>query len=98
MSTTIPLDVKAVEKSLSGLGSLIFLFFILSQFVAYFSYTNLGNVMALKLADLLNNAGIGPFWLLMGSSPSSSSSTCSSPGRSPSGPSSRRCSCRCWCR
>jgi aminobenzoyl-glutamate transport protein len=58
--------VKAVEKSLSGLGSLIFLFFILSQFVAYFSYTNLGNVMALKLADLLNNAGIGPFWLLIG--------------------------------
>jgi aminobenzoyl-glutamate transport protein len=29
--------IKAIEKAMSGLGSLIFLFFILSQFVAYFS-------------------------------------------------------------
>jgi aminobenzoyl-glutamate transport protein len=58
--------IKAIEKSLSSLGSLIFLFFILSQFVAYFSYTNLGTIMALKLAEVLNNAGIGPFWLLIG--------------------------------
>jgi aminobenzoyl-glutamate transport protein len=58
--------IKAIEKSLSSLGSLIFLFFILSQFVAYFNYTNLGNIMALKLAEVLNGAGIGPFWLLIG--------------------------------
>jgi aminobenzoyl-glutamate transport protein len=58
--------IKAIEKSLSGLGSLIFLFFILSQFVAYFNYTNLGTIMALKMAEGLNSAGIGPFWLLLG--------------------------------
>jgi aminobenzoyl-glutamate transport protein len=58
--------IKAIEKSLSGLGGLIFLFFILSQFVAYFNYTNLGVIMALKLADLLNSANIGPGWLLIG--------------------------------
>jgi aminobenzoyl-glutamate transport protein len=58
--------IKAIEKSLSGLGSLIFLFFILSQFVAYFNYTNLGTIMALKMAGVLNSAGIGPFWLLIG--------------------------------
>jgi aminobenzoyl-glutamate transport protein len=58
--------IKAIEKSLSGLGSLIFLFFILSQFVAYFNYSNLGTIMALKMADVLKGAGIGPFWLLIG--------------------------------
>jgi aminobenzoyl-glutamate transport protein len=58
--------IKAIEKSLSGLGSLIFLFFILSQFVAYFNYTNLGTIMALKMADVLKGANIGPGWLLIG--------------------------------
>jgi aminobenzoyl-glutamate transport protein len=58
--------IKAIEKSLSGLGSLIFLFFILSQFVAYFNYSNLGTIMAIRLADLLKSANIGPFWLLIG--------------------------------
>jgi aminobenzoyl-glutamate transport protein len=58
--------IKAIEKSMSSLGSLIFLFFILSQFVAFFNYTNLGIIMALKMAGVLNSAGIGPFWLLIG--------------------------------
>jgi aminobenzoyl-glutamate transport protein len=58
--------IKAIEKALSGLGSLIFLFFILSQFVAYFSYSNLGVIMAMKMADVLKSANIGPFWLLIG--------------------------------
>src|SRR6516165_9286821 len=58
--------IKAIEKAMSSLGSLIFLFFILSQFVAYFNYTNLGVIMALKLASALNSANIGPLWLLLG--------------------------------
>jgi aminobenzoyl-glutamate transport protein len=58
--------IKAIEKSMSGLGSLIFLFFILSQFVAYFNYSNLGVIMAMKLADVLKSANVGPFWLLIG--------------------------------
>jgi aminobenzoyl-glutamate transport protein len=58
--------IKAIEKSLMGLGGLIFLFFILSQFVAYFNYSNLGTIMAMKLADVLKNANVGPFWLLIG--------------------------------
>jgi aminobenzoyl-glutamate transport protein len=58
--------IKAIEKSMSGLGSLIFLFFILSQFVAYFNYSNLGTIMAMRLADVLKAANIGPFWLLVG--------------------------------
>jgi aminobenzoyl-glutamate transport protein len=58
--------IKAIEKSLSGLGGLIFLFFILSQFVAYFNYSNLGVIMAMKMADALKSANIGPVWLLLG--------------------------------
>src|SRR5262249_40383239 len=45
--------IKAIEKSMSGLGSLVFLFFILSQFVAYFNYSNLGTIMAMRMADVL---------------------------------------------
>lgn len=58
--------IKAIEKSLSSMGGLIFLFLIISQFVAYFNYTNLGTLMALKMSDSLKASGIGPFWLLMG--------------------------------
>ncbi len=58
--------IKAIEKSLSGLGSLIFLFLIISQFVAYFNYTNMGTLMAKSMADVLKGANIGPFWLLIG--------------------------------
>jgi aminobenzoyl-glutamate transport protein len=58
--------IKAMEKSLAGLGGLILLFFVLSQFVAYFNYSNLGNVMAVKMADALLAGGIPPGWLLIG--------------------------------
>jgi aminobenzoyl-glutamate transport protein len=58
--------IKAIEKALSGMGGLIFLFLIISQFVAYFNYTNMGTLMALKMSDALKTAGIGPFMLLIG--------------------------------
>jgi aminobenzoyl-glutamate transport protein len=58
--------IKAIEKSLSGMGGLIFLFLIISQFVAYFNYSNMGTILAMQLSDLLKGANIGPFWLLMG--------------------------------
>ncbi len=58
--------IKAIEKALSGLGSLIFLFLIISQFVAYFNYSNMGTILAVKMADVLRDAHIGPLWLLIG--------------------------------
>jgi aminobenzoyl-glutamate transport protein len=58
--------IKAIEKSLSGMGGLIFLFLIISQFVAYFNYSNMGTILALKMSDGLKAANIGPFWLLIG--------------------------------
>jgi aminobenzoyl-glutamate transport protein len=58
--------IKAMEKSLAGLGGLILLFFVLSQFVAYFNYSNLGNVMAMSMGGALKSANIGPGLLLIG--------------------------------
>ncbi|MBX3413298.1 MAG: AbgT family transporter [Pirellulales bacterium] len=57
--------IKAMEKAMSGLGGLILLFLVLAQFVAYFNYTNMGTILALKLSDVLKEANIGPFWLLI---------------------------------
>lgn len=58
--------IKAIEKSISSLGGTIFLFFVLSQFVAYFTYTNIGTVMALSLSEILSSANIGALPLLIG--------------------------------
>jgi aminobenzoyl-glutamate transport protein len=58
--------IKAIEKSLSSLGPLLLLFLIISQFVAYFNYTNMGTILALKLSDVLKSANIGPLPLLIG--------------------------------
>lgn len=58
--------IKAIEKALSGLGSLIFLFLIISQFVAYFNYSNMGTILAMKLSEGLQSANIGTLALLIG--------------------------------
>jgi aminobenzoyl-glutamate transport protein len=58
--------IKAMEKALSSLGSLLLLLFVISQFVAYFNYSNIGTITAMKLAAVLQSANIGPLWLLVG--------------------------------
>lgn len=58
--------VKAIEKSLGGLGALILLLFIIAQFITYFNYTNMATIMAVKMADHLKGSHIGPVWLLLG--------------------------------
>jgi aminobenzoyl-glutamate transport protein len=58
--------IKAMEKAMSGLGSLILLFLVLSQFVAYFNYTNMGTILALSMSDLLQTANFPPLLLLVG--------------------------------
>ncbi len=57
--------IKAIEKATSGLGSLIFLLFILSQFIAYFNYSNIGTILAVSMADSLKTASIHPLLLLL---------------------------------
>lgn len=58
--------IKAMEKAMAGLGSLILLFLVLSQFVAYFNYTNMGTLLAMSLTDLLKAADFPPLLLLIG--------------------------------
>ncbi|MCX7304016.1 MAG: AbgT family transporter [Hyphomicrobiales bacterium] len=58
--------IGAIEKSIRNMGGTIFLFFVLSQFVAYFTYTNIGTVMALSLSGVLQSANVGPLALLLG--------------------------------
>jgi aminobenzoyl-glutamate transport protein len=64
--TSLTGNIKAMEKAMSGLGGLILLFLVLSQFVAYFNYTNMGTIMALNLADILKSANFPALLLLIG--------------------------------
>jgi aminobenzoyl-glutamate transport protein len=45
---------------------LIFLLLIISQFIAFFNYSNMPQVIAVALAGLLEQANIGPLPLLIG--------------------------------
>jgi len=57
--------IEAISKTLAELGPLMFLFFVISQFVAYFNYSNLGTVLAVWLADLLKDANLSSVTLLV---------------------------------
>ena len=56
--------VKAIVKTIGSLSELIFLLLIISQFVAYFNYTNLATIVAVELGDLLQHANLGSVTLL----------------------------------
>ena len=58
--------INAITKAVSGLGGTIFLLLIISQFVAYFNYSNIGTTLAVTMSNGLKDANIGPFWLLIG--------------------------------
>ena len=58
--------VKYVTKAMATTGSLLALIFVSAQFVAYFSKTNLGIVLAVKGADFLEGMGIKGIPLLIG--------------------------------
>ncbi len=58
--------IAAVVKTFAGLGGLIFMLLMISQFIAYFNYSNLPSVIATALADWLGNAGIAAIPLLIG--------------------------------
>ncbi len=58
--------IKAMEKAVSTLGSLIFLLFIIAQFIAFFNYSNMATILAVSMSNALTGASIGPLWLLLG--------------------------------
>ena len=48
------------------MASLLFLFLLIAQFIAYFSYSNMAEVAAVGLGDVLESMDIGAIWLLIG--------------------------------
>ncbi|MHA4984931.1 AbgT family transporter [Cetobacterium somerae] len=55
-----------LTKSMQGMAGYIVLVFFAAQFIAYFAYTNLGTILAVKGADFLETAGIGGIPLVIG--------------------------------
>jgi aminobenzoyl-glutamate transport protein len=58
--------ITAMEKAVAGLAGLIFLLFVISQFTALFTYSNMATLAAVKMGDSLEKAGLGALPLLVG--------------------------------
>ena len=60
-------DVLAmIIKSWANLAGLIFLFMLIAQFIAYFDFSNMAQVAAVWLGDILEELDLGDLWLLLG--------------------------------
>jgi aminobenzoyl-glutamate transport protein len=60
-------DVLAmITKSWASLASLLFLFLLIAQFIAYFDFSNMAQVAAVWLGDILEDMDLGDLWLLIG--------------------------------
>lgn len=58
--------IAAVTKTFAGLAGLIFMLLMISQFIAIFNYSNLPRVIAIWMAELLEQANVGALPLLIG--------------------------------
>jgi aminobenzoyl-glutamate transport protein len=58
--------VNAMTKAIASLSGLILLLLVISQFLAYFNYSNMATLAAVSLADVLEHANLDALWLLIG--------------------------------
>jgi aminobenzoyl-glutamate transport protein len=58
--------INAITKTWASLAGLLFMLFLIAQFIAYFNYSNMPTVLSVAMADVLEQANIGPVWLLVG--------------------------------
>jgi aminobenzoyl-glutamate transport protein len=58
--------VNGVTKTFAGLAGLVFMLLVISQFIAYFNYSNLPDVIAGTLAQALERANVNDLILLVG--------------------------------
>ena len=58
--------INAITKTWASLAGLLFMLFLISQFIAYFNYSEMPTVASVAMADVLEAADIGPVWLLVG--------------------------------
>jgi aminobenzoyl-glutamate transport protein len=64
--TTKEAAIESITKSWAGLAGLLLLFLLIAQFIAYFNFSNMAEVAAVKLGDVLEHMSIGAVWLLIG--------------------------------
>jgi aminobenzoyl-glutamate transport protein len=57
--------VNSMSKAMAGLGSYLVLVFFAAQFVAFFNWTNLGLILAVNGAGLLESSGFGGIPLMV---------------------------------
>ena len=58
--------IKGVTKTFASLAGLIFMLLMISQFIAFFNFSNMPQVVAIWMADTLEQANIGAIPLLIG--------------------------------
>jgi aminobenzoyl-glutamate transport protein len=54
-----------ITKSWASLASMLFLFLLIAQFIAYFDFSNIARVVAVKLGDILEHLSLGKGLLLL---------------------------------
>jgi aminobenzoyl-glutamate transport protein len=52
--------LSSITKSWAGMASLLFLFLLIAQFIAYFDYSNMAQIAAVQLGDQLEQATSAP--------------------------------------
>ena len=58
--------INAMQKAIGSLAGLILLLLVISQFIAFFNYSNMATLAAVSLADILQRANLDALWLLIG--------------------------------
>lgn len=58
--------INAITKAWAGLAGLLFLLLLISQFIAYFNFSNMPTVAAVKMANALETADVSALVLLIG--------------------------------
>lgn len=55
-----------IAKSWASLASLLFLFLLIAQFIAYFDFSNIAQIVAISLGDILEHLDLANVFLLIG--------------------------------
>ncbi len=58
--------IAAMQKSIVGLAGLILLLLVISQFIAFFNYTNMATLAAVSMGRTLERMNLDALWLLVG--------------------------------
>lgn len=58
--------IAAMQKAITGLSGLILLLLVISQFIAFFNYTNMATLAAVSMGRVLQGMNLDALWLLIG--------------------------------